>query len=151
MPLALLRPSSPPPPGAAAGPTGPTPPPIKETDLDRILKLIPTEILAFYTAAVPISPQVPWRYFPFALFLICLALVPVVLYFDGVSTTVRAQLPQYIVRTLAFAAWAIAISWPFSAWSNGNSLDWLRTLAVFLVPLVGSLLIHSSAPTSPTS
>jgi hypothetical protein len=119
---------------------GPDPTP-KETDLDRILKLIPTEILAFYTAVTPIAPQVPWRHFLFVVFLVCVALVPVVLYLDGKNTDAGAGWPQYVVRTLAFVAWAIAISWPFSAWSNGDDFNWLRSLSVIVVPLVGSLLL----------
>src|SRR5512140_2740259 len=68
MPLSLVRP-------ATATATATTPlPPIQETDLDRVLKLIPTEMLAFYTAAVPVIPEVHWRYFPFALFVVCMAI-----------------------------------------------------------------------------
>lgn len=145
MPLALL----PGPTGRTHASVAPEPPPIKETDLDRILKLIPTEILAFYTAAVPITPQVPWRYFSFALFLAGLVLVPVVLFLDGQSTGVKATWPQYIVRMLAFVAWAIAISWPFSAWSTGEDLNWLRTLAVLVVPLSGSLLLRGGNGATP--
>jgi hypothetical protein len=124
-------------------------PPIKETDLDRILKMIPTEVLALYTAALPVSPQVPWRAFPFALFLVGLVLVPIVLYLDGQNTGQPARWTQYVVRTLAFAAWAIAVSWPFSQWSSGDSLSWLRSLAVLIVPLVGGLVLRADRPESP--
>jgi hypothetical protein len=125
------------------------PPPVRETDLDRILKLVPTDVLAFYTAAVPISPQVPWRLFPLALYAVGLLLVPLVLYLDGCSTSQPARWPQYVVRTLAFAAWATAISWPFSAWSSGDDFTWLRSLSVLIVPLVGALLLREPPATHP--
>jgi hypothetical protein len=144
MPLALAGPSR----RSAALTTNP--PPIRETDLDRILKLIPTEIIAFYTAAVPITPQVPWRLFPFALFLFGLLLVPLVLYLDGRNTHQHARWPQYVIRTLAFVAWANAISWPFSPWMDGVSLDWLRSLSVLIVPLLGALLLRGAQLTTPS-
>jgi hypothetical protein len=144
MPLALARSL----PNAAISVT--EPPPIRETDLDRILKLIPTEILAFYTAAVPIAPQVPWRLFPFVLFLLGLLLVPVVLFLDGRNTNQPAYWPQYVIRTLAFVAWANAISWPFSAWMDGADLNWLRSLAVLIVPLLGALFVRIGQPTTPS-
>jgi hypothetical protein len=127
------------------------PPPIHETDLDRILKLIPTEILAFYTAAVPIAPQVPWRFFPFVLFLAGLLLVPIVLFLDGRNTNQPARWPQYLIRVLAFVAWANAISWPFSPWANGSDLDWLRSFSVLIIPLLGALFVRGSQSTAPSS
>lgn len=146
MPLALARTSVP---SIAAVVE---PPPIRETDLDRILKLIPTEIIALYTAAVPIAPQVPWRLFPFALFVVCLLLVPVVLFLDGRNTSQPARWPQYVVRTLAFFAWANAISWPFSPWIVGDDLNWVRSLAVVIVPLIGALLLRGdrAMPSTPS-
>lgn len=145
MPLALAGLSR----TSAVAATGP--PPIRETDLDRILKLIPTEILAFYTAAVPIAPQVPWRFFPFVLFLVGLLLVPIVLFLDGHNTNQLARWPQYLIRVLAFVAWANAISWPFSPWTNGADLDWLRSFAVLIIPLVGALFVRSGRSSTPSS
>ncbi len=151
MPLALHRPKKPRDTLGGPAPSASTTPPDRETDLDRILKLIPTEILAFYTAAVPISSQVPWKFFPFALFVVGLVLVPVVLLLDSRNTNQQAPWGQYVVRTLAFAAWAMAISWPFSAWSNGDDFNWLRSLAVIVVPLIGALVLRGDkhVPTNP--
>jgi hypothetical protein len=124
-------------------------PPIQETDLDRILKLIPTELLAFYTAAVPVTAAVSWRYFPFVLFLVGAALVPLILYLDGRSTHQAARWPQYVVRTLAFVAWANAISWPFAPWASEHDVSWVRSLAILLVPLVGALVLRDRSPAAP--
>jgi hypothetical protein len=116
------------------------PSPVSETELDRLLKFIPTELIAFYAAAVPISADVPSRYFPFVLFLIGVALVPVVLYLDGRSTKQLAPWLQYAFRTLAFVAWAIAIAWPFEPWASAEDLRWVRSLAVIVVPFVGAFI-----------
>src|SRR6476469_9934201 len=107
MPLALARSSQAATRASVAASSPPTPPPIQQTDLDALLKLVPTEVLGFYTAAVAIVPQdgVP----AFALFLIGLVLVPVVLFLDGRLTKTPARWPQYVVRTLAFVTWANAI------------------------------------------
>jgi hypothetical protein len=121
-------------------------PPVAETDLDRILKLVPTELLAFYAAASPVVGEVGWRYFALALFAIELALAPVILYLDGRSTGLRARWPQYLVRTLAFAAWAIAIQWPFAPWLSGDLMAWPRSAGVLLVPLVGALSLRERTP-----
>ena len=139
MPLALSR----------RGPTNSDDtafPPIRETDLDRILKLIPTELLAIYTAAVPVVAEIPWRYAPFALFIAGIACTSVPLYLDGCSTHQAARWPQYIVRILAFVAWANAILWPFSPWTSERELTWVRSLAVLLVPLVGGIVLRDRLP-----
>lgn len=121
-------------------------PPVAETDLDRILKLVPTELIAFYAAASPVIGEVGWRYFALALFAIELALAPAILYLDGLSTGLRARWPQYVMRTLAFAAWAIAIHWPFSPWLSGDVMAWPRSAGVLLVPLVGVLWSRQRTP-----
>jgi len=124
-------------------------PPIRETDLDRILKLIPSELLAFYAAAVPITAEVSWRYFPFVLFIAGIALTPLILYLDGRSTHQGASWPQYIVRVLCFVAWANAVSWPFAPWTPERDLNWVRSLGVLVVPLVGAFVLRDKPPTAP--
>ena len=124
-------------------------PPIRETDLDRILKLIPTETLALYTAAVLVTAGAASRWVPFVLFVAGTACVPLLLYLDGRSTHQAARWPQYVVRTLAFVAWANAASWPLSPWVSEQGLDWVRSLAVVLVPLVGGWLLRDRPPAAP--
>lgn len=136
MPLALVRRRPHP------ATTAPPVPPVHETDLDRILKLIPTELVAFYAAAVPILGEVPWRYFALTLFLSGTALVPLILYLDGRSTGQAARWPQYTMRTLAFMVWAMAVGWPFAPWVSGQDMGWWRSLAVLLVPFVGAVLLR---------
>jgi hypothetical protein len=134
MPLALARRSR-------ADGTGSLPP-IRETDLDRILKLIPTEQLVLFVAAAPIAHDVSWRYFTLALFLIGAVAAPIVLFLDGRSTSQPATWPQYLVRTLTFAAWASAIHWPLEPWIQEHELRWVRSLSVLAVPLCGLVLLR---------
>jgi peptidoglycan/LPS O-acetylase OafA/YrhL len=125
------------------------PPPIRETDLDRILKLIPAELMSFYTAAAPIIADVPWQYFAFVAFALGSALVPMVLYFDGHSTAQPARWSQYVARTLTFMAWAMAVAWPFEPWTSAHELRWVRSLAVLIVPSVGALALRERPPGRP--
>lgn len=117
-------------------------PPAPETDLDRILKLIPTEVLALYTATAPLADRLRWTSVPLVLFLVGIALVPLVLFLDGRTMNARAHWSQYIVRTLAFIAWALAISWPFTPWLPEDDLAWATSLAVLLVPLLGGYVLR---------
>ncbi len=117
-------------------------PPIGETELDRIIKLIPAELVLFYIAAAPAISDVPWPYFDVALFLVGTALVPMILFFDGRSTGQRARWPQYVVRTSTFAACAMAIAWPFDAWLAPDELRWPRSLAVLAIPLAGAIALR---------
>jgi len=153
MPLALLRRSP-----RGAGPAGADPPdtgprssgvpPIRETDLDRILKLIPSELLLLYTAVAPTIADVTWRHFGLFLLGAGSALAPLILYLDGRSTGQPAPWPQYIVRTLTFIACALAIAWPFAG-GAAPELQWLRSFAVLAIPLVGALLLRERAPEGP--
>jgi hypothetical protein len=124
-------------------------PPIRETDLDRILKLIPTELLALYTAVLPVAAAVPSPYFVFVLFFAGTACVPLILYLDGRGTHQAASWPQYAVRTAVFVAWASATSWPFAPWVTERGLGWARALLVLLVPLAGAYVLRYRSPTAP--
>lgn len=123
---------------------------ISETDLDRILKLIPTEVLALYTGALPIAPEVPTRHFTFIMFVTGLVMVPFVLVLDGRATGQHARWPQYVVRMLAFALWAMACSWPFAAWAEPDNARWVVALGVLLVPFIGALVMREKTAIPPT-
>jgi hypothetical protein len=129
---------------ARATPLGPPlgPPPIRETDLDRLLKLIPTEVIALYVAAAQLVLQVPWRYYAFTLFVAGVVLVPIILFLDGRNTHQPAAVSQYVLRILAFIAWASAISWPFAPWLQQRDFEWARALIVVLVPGIGAILLR---------
>lgn len=122
------------------------PKPIGETDLDRVLKLIPTDVVAIYAAAIAIMPEVTWRYFPLTAFLVGVALVPFILFVDGRATGKPARGSQYAVRIVAFAVWAAAMAWPFGFWTDPGDLRWALALAVPLVPVVGERLLRAPRP-----
>ncbi len=145
MPLALTSRSS------SVASTRALGPEVKETELDRLLKLIPTEIVTLYAAILPIAPEVPWRYFPLMTFVVGLLLVPSVLALDGWATKEHAGWPQYVIRTLAFAVWALAVMWPFAPWLDPGRSRWIIALAVPLVPFLGSRLLRVKSPQPPTS
>jgi hypothetical protein len=117
-------------------------PPIGETDLDRIIKLIPVELVLVYSAAAPSITDVRWRFFAVVLFVAGTVLAPVILYLDGRSTGRPARWPQYVVRTLTFSACALAIAWPFECWISGDPLRWARSLIVLVIPFTGAVLLR---------
>jgi hypothetical protein len=124
--------------------------PLGETELDRLLKFVPIEIVGLYTALIAVIPRMPLSWMskaPLVLFLIGIALVPLVLAADGRATGVRAGWQQYAIRPLAFATWAMAIRWPFEAWWPQATSDWLVSLGVVLVPFLGNLLLRDRQPT----
>jgi hypothetical protein len=124
---------------------------VSETDLDRILKLIPTEVLALYTGALPLASEVPSRHFTFIMFVACLVLVPVVLVMDGKATGQTARWPQHVLRMLAFCVWAMACSWPFAAWVSADNTRWVVALGVLLVPFLGALILREKSPVPPST
>lgn len=99
-------------------------------------------IVLFHVAAAPAISDVAWPYLDVALFLVGIALVPLILFLDGRSTGQRARWPQYAIRTLTFAACAMAIAWPFDAWLAQDELRWPRSLAVLAIPLVGAVALR---------
>lgn len=117
-------------------------PPIGETDLDRIIKLIPAELVLLYCAAAPSISDARWQFFAVTLFIAGTVLAPLILYLDGLSTGRHARWPQYIVRTLTFAVCAVAIAWPFESWMSGDRLRWARSLVVLVVPLAGAFMLR---------
>ena len=147
MPLALARR------GSAHTPeiTRTLSPPLHETELDRIIKLIPAELIVFYAAAAPLIGDVPWKYFALAMFLLGSVLVPVILYLDGRSTGQPPLGTQYIFRTLTFMSWAMAVTWPFEPWTLAHELRWVRSLAVLVVPFLGAFLLRERSLDRPAA
>jgi hypothetical protein len=117
-------------------------PPVHETDLDRILKLIPTDVLALYIAAAPVAELLRSTCIPLVLFLVGVALVPLVLFIDGWTMNAPARWPQYVARTLVFIAWAVAIAWPFTPWLVKDDLIVVISLGVLVVPLIGGYALR---------
>lgn len=133
MPITLLPPSQP-----ARGVT-----PL-ETPLDRLLKLLPCEVLLFYPAAIALARSPAWH-----LTVMGLGLVAVVtsLYLDGRAWHLKQDWRQHAIRATAFLAWALALGDPLGAWLDGAQV---RRIAAFLslgIPIAGYLLL----PVDPTA
>lgn len=117
-------------------------PPIGETELDRVIKLVPVELVLFYTAAAPTISEVQWRHFGVVIFALGLVLAPLILFLDGRSTGQMARWPQYVLRTLTFVVCAMAIAWPFDAWLARGQVGWVRSMGVLVIPYVGALMLR---------
>lgn len=134
MPLTLLPPSQ---------PTRGEPP--QETQLDRLLKLVPCEILLFYPAAIALAPSPAWH---LALLGLGLGLSLASLHLDGRAWHLPQDWRQYAVRSATFVAWALALGDPLGAWLDGAQV---RRIAAFLslgIPIAGYLLLPLE-PTAP--
>ncbi|MBX3155736.1 MAG: hypothetical protein KF773_07040 [Deltaproteobacteria bacterium] len=104
---------------------------------------MPTEVLAFYAAAVTLGPQVAWVYFRLPLFALSVCLVPLVLFLDGRATGIRAPAPQFVLRTLTFMTFATTIGCPDGP-GELVAVQWISGLAVIIVPLAGAWLFARS-------
>lgn len=127
MPITLLPPGQP--------PRGTLP---LETSLDRLLKLLPCEVLLFYPAAIALARSPAWH-----LTVMGLGLVSTLasLYFDGRAWNLQQDWRQHAIRSAAFVVWALALGDPLGAWLDGAQV---RRIAAFLslgIPVAGYLLL----------
>ncbi len=114
------------------------PPPIDETRLERLAKLIPGDVVSVYVAAIGLGKFTTWPSYTLAVAIGCTVLVPLLLYLDA-RPTGKVPATQYVVRTLAFVAWAFAISQPLSPWAVTPIAP---ALIALLLPVIGERLIH---------
>jgi hypothetical protein len=114
------------------------PPVLAESQLERLSKLVPADVIALYIPAIGIGTFTSWPYYVLAVTLGATALVPTLLYLDARSSKERVSPTQYIVRTLAFVAWAFAIGQPLTPYQV-NPL--IPALIGLLLPVLGERLI----------
>jgi hypothetical protein len=124
-------------------------PPIAETDLDRVLKLIPTEVVTAFTAAITLGADVSWKYFDLAVTAAGVLLVVLVLERDGRVTGMHPRLSQFAIRTLAFLAWALLVSEPLTPWFASDDVRRAAAIAVVAIPLLGFLALRDKPVTEP--
>lgn len=135
------------PPIQGAAPAAPQPPPfIPDTALGKIIKLIPTDVVALYVTVLGIAGQAGQAgvagqasWLMASAFAICIPLIVFILYFDAKDTPVTPPVWQYVFRILSFIAWALAISNPFVAWVTIPTA--IPALLVLVLPIVGAPLI----------
>jgi hypothetical protein len=122
-------------PMAAAAPTVPL---VPDDAVQRLVKLIPGEAAALYTAAVAMADA---RALPPVAFVLALAVLLLSLRREGMVHTppVKPPVQQYVFRSLAFAAWAFAIRNPLAFAFEVPS--WIPAVAIIFIPALGALVI----------
>ena len=130
-------PLSPPLGASPAQPTHPTP--LTETQLERLVKLVPADVVALYIPAIGLGTLTSWQYYGLAVTIGAAVLVPVLLYLDARSAKQRVPRLQYVVRTIAFVLWAFVIGQPLAP----HHVDpVLPALFALVVPILGERLLR---------
>jgi hypothetical protein len=134
-----VKPPITPVPTTAGGPP-PAPPPIPESTIERLIKLIPADVVAIYIPALGLDELVHWPSYRLAVSLGGLVLVPLLLYLDANAANERVPPLQYVIRTLAFAAWALLIGKPFG---EGAVNPVISALVALVLPVIGERLLRA--------
>ena len=119
-----------------------------ETKLDRLLKMIPTEVIAVYPAVLAISAVIAWPYYEPSVAILGLLTVILVLRYDGIVNKLKPDRRQYVVRCLAFAAWTLVLGNPLAPFSVTTAQAHIFGAAgAAFIPVLGYLTL----PVSPAS
>jgi hypothetical protein len=116
----------------------PRPPALGESQLERLIKLVPADVVALYIPAIGLGTLTTWPYYALAVTIGATVLVPTLLYLDARSSGDRVQAVQYIVRTLAFVAWAFVISQPLAPYHLNPVVP---ALIALVLPVLGERLL----------
>ena len=111
---------------------------IRETQnyKDRLLKLIPSEIIAAYMVISGIIPEDSAQWGTLITSVILLILVP--LYLRRTQNVQSTS--QLIVTTISFAVWVYTIGGPFKAW--GLYQPWIGSVILVLWTLTMPLVVN---------
>ena len=119
------------------------PPPLTETKVDRLLKLIPSEVLMAYPAALALAAQIAWPYYDTMLAVLGLVLVAATLVRDGKIHQLPQDWKQHAVRGLVFASWTLLIGQPLAPFrvdpetartTGAVGAAFIPTLGYFVMP-----------------
>lgn len=117
----------------------PAPPPIDESLLERLVKLIPADVVALYVPALGFRTLTSWSQYPLAIAIGGTLLVPLLLFLDARSAHERVPPLQYVIRTLAFVAWTLVISEPLGP---GVIHPVVPALIALVLPILGEKLLR---------
>jgi hypothetical protein len=129
-----------------------------DTYFDRIIKYIPADIVAAWTAttaavagAVDLKPTIPANNILWAFFLFLLIVTPLWVNKQTHEPNKPPAWTQIIVATLAFAVWVFAMGPPFKSLPFYNGL--YGTLLIIGFTLISGLIIPADppAPTPPVA
>jgi|JI10StandDraft_1071094.scaffolds.fasta_scaffold02543_9 hypothetical protein len=116
-----------------------------QTVLDRVVALVPIEVVSAYAALAAAWPR--GRHVWIGVVAGVAATVAILSVY-GRHARRRAGTAQHLVRTLAFIAWAFVLSNPLAP--AAPVARWLPALAVVLIPLVGAFMFPPASPIEPT-
>lgn len=114
-------------------------PPLNESRLERLVKLVPADVVSVYIPAIALGSLTTWRWYSLTITIAGTLLVPLLLLLDARSAKEPVPLVQYVVRTLAFVAWAFVISTPLGTIGLSPVVPALIGL---VLPLIGERLVR---------
>lgn len=125
------------------------PPPVTETDgyLDRLLKYIPTEIIALYLGAINIVPHDDPAYWPALWTIAALSTLctPVYMYFATREPDKPTLWSQILISSIAFPIWVFAMGGPFRQFSWYSHRQWISAIIISFCTF-GMGLFRPAAP-----
>jgi hypothetical protein len=107
---------------------------------DRMLKLIPTEIIAAYMALQGVVPAAYAKWATLAAAVILVALTP--LYLTRLQQVHRVG--QVVMTTIAVVVWLYTLGGPFQYW--GLYQPWIGSVLLVLWTLVVPLVVNPQEP-----
>ncbi|MBL8620782.1 MAG: hypothetical protein JNK64_05735 [Myxococcales bacterium] len=114
------------------------------TLLDRVVALVPIEVVSTYAAIAAAAPSARQLWIAVV---VGVAATVATLSAYGRHVRRRAGPAQHVVRTLAFVAWTFVLSNPLAP--AAPVARWLPGLAVVLIPLVGAFMFPPASPIEP--
>lgn len=103
---------------------------------DRLLKLIPSEIVAAYMVLAGIIPLTSAKWGTLIVSIILLILVP--LYLWKIHNVTRCS--QITVTTISFVVWVYSLGGPFQYWNVYKA--WIGSIVLVLWTLIVPLVIN---------
>jgi hypothetical protein len=103
---------------------------------DRLLKLIPSEIVGAYMVLQGIIPQAQAKWATTIVAAILLIMAP--LYLNRIQKVRRGS--QLVVTTISFAVWVYSLGGPFQSW--GLYQAWLGSVVLVLWTLAVPLIVN---------
>lgn len=113
---------------------------LPESRVDRLLKLLPSEVLLFYPAVISLCGSPPLRHLT-ATFLGLIAVIWS-LHHDARRWRLPHDWRQYALRSLAFVAWAMVLGNPLGAWMDGAQVKQIASFLTLGIPVAGYLLLQ---------
>jgi hypothetical protein len=100
--------------------------------LDRLLKYIPTEIIALYLGATNIVPSTDSSYWTALWIIAALTALctPIYMYFATREEGQPTLWSQIVISSIAFPIWVFAIGGPFRHFSWYNEKHWIGAIAI---------------------